>query len=262
MKSYIAFSGGVESTTMALLFGHQAQAVFCDTGAEHQEMYDRLETVERIIGDIHPRFCIERIKAYRPDGKDVDNLPDYIRSAKVFPSQTMRFCTKYFKILPLNKFLEDKRPCSLMIGLNSEETDRTGNHGLEGVAIEYPLQDLGLTRSACLRLLENYELEPALPPYMRRGGCTFCPYKSRREYAAIVHLNPQLASELAAFEEEINSGKRNTRKKFWAMAPSVPEGMRTFMANEKLSLFNGKEMYTSRPDIGTIETSCGVFCHR
>jgi hypothetical protein len=159
----------------------------------------------------------------------------------------------------MERFLASRTPCSLLIGLNADETHRTGNHGITGVTIEYPLQDLGLNRHACLRLLQKYALEPVLPPYMQRGGCTFCPFKTRKEYAAIVHLNPQLARELADFEDEIN-GSQNTRKRFWAMANSVPEGMRTFIENEKLSLFNGPEMYSLKA--GTIETSCGVFCHR
>ncbi len=41
-STFIAFSGGVESTTMALLFGHEAQCVFTDTGAEHKLAERRL----------------------------------------------------------------------------------------------------------------------------------------------------------------------------------------------------------------------------
>lgn len=35
MKRFISFSGGVESRTMAVLFGNKADAIFADTGAEH-----------------------------------------------------------------------------------------------------------------------------------------------------------------------------------------------------------------------------------
>ena len=51
--TYLAFSGGVESTTMALLFGHKAQCVFTDTGAEHAEMYQRLNDVETKLKKVH-----------------------------------------------------------------------------------------------------------------------------------------------------------------------------------------------------------------
>lgn len=263
VSTYIAFSGGVESTTMALLFGRKAQCVFTDTGAEHDEMYRRLDDVEQKLKKIHgDQFNVIRIRADKCDGKDIDNLTDYIRHAGVFPNQVMRFCTRMFKIIPYNNFLKDKRPCSLMIGMNADEADkRTGNHGMEGVTIEYPLVDLGLSRAKCVQMLEAYDLQPKLPPYMRRGGCKYCPYKSRKEYAAMVHLAPEEMEEIARLEEEVNESAKNTRGKFWAAAMAVPEGFRKFMENEKSqALFSAEEMYSEKP--GTIETSCGVFCHR
>lgn len=262
-STFIAFSGGVESTTMALLFGRKAQCVFTDTGAEHDEMYRRLDDVEQKLKEIHgDEFSVLRIKAEKCDGKPIDNLTDYIRHAGVFPNQLMRFCTKYFKIAPYNAFLRDKTPCSLMVGLNSDEIEkREGNHGLEGVTVEYPLVDLKLNRKKCVAMLEAYDLQPKLPVYMRRGGCKYCPYKSRKEYAAMVHLSPAEMEEIARLEEEVNTGPKNTRGKFWAAAMAVPEGFRAFMEAEKSqSLLSVEEMYGQQP--GTIETPCGLFCHR
>lgn len=262
-KIYIAFSGGVESTTLALLFGHKAQCVFTDTGAEHQKMYDRLDDVESKLKLIHGEsFAVTRLRATKCDGHEIDNLPDYIRHAGVFPNQLMRFCTKYFKIKPYNDFLRDKLPCSLMIGLNADESEkREGNHGLAGVTVEYPLVDLGLSRAKCVEMLAAYGLASQLPPYMRRGGCKFCPYKSRKEYAAMVHLAPAEMEENAKLEEEINFGNGNTRSKFWSAAMAIPEGFRAFIDNEKSqALFSPDEMYSHKS--GVIETGCGVFCHR
>ena len=262
-KAFIAFSGGVESTSMCLLFGHRAQAIFSDTGAEHPEMYERLEYVEKQMRLVHPDFNIIRIKAHKPDGKDVDNLTDYIIDAGVFPNQVMRFCTKYFKIRPFEKFLKDKRPCSLMIGLNHEERDREGNHGLEGVSIEYPLQDLNMTRQMCIDLLKEYDLEPRLPVYMKRGGCIYCPYKSRKEYIAMCHLAPDTMNKLIDIETTVNKRERNgkKRKKFWAAANAVPEGFKKLMENEMdQAMFAPDEMYGHEPEV--INTSCGVFCNR
>lgn len=38
MNKYISFSGGVESTTMCILYGHKADAIFADAGWEHKEI--------------------------------------------------------------------------------------------------------------------------------------------------------------------------------------------------------------------------------
>ncbi len=46
---WISCSGGVESTTLCLLFGHKAKAVFADAGWEHRLMYERLGLIERTI---------------------------------------------------------------------------------------------------------------------------------------------------------------------------------------------------------------------
>jgi Phosphoadenosine phosphosulfate reductase family len=252
MKSFIAFSGGVESTTLCLLFGGKADPIFADTGDEHPEMYERLGQVEGVLRTIYPKFRIVRVSAG-------EALHDYIRRKRVFPSPVMRFCTRIFKIEPINAYLEAYAPCKLMIGLNADETDRTGAYPIEGVTFEYPLQDLGLSREKCVALLREYGLEPRLPVYMRRGGCTFCFYKSRKEYAAIAHLDPKLADELADFEEEVNAA--GDRQKPWAMVREIPEGFRAFFDNERrTSLFKPEEMYVHQAAVA--ESPCGVFCHR
>jgi hypothetical protein len=252
MKSFIAFSGGVESTTLCLLFGRQADAIFADTGDEHQEMYERIEQVERILKVMYPNFQIIRVSAK-------EKLHDYIRRARVFPSPMMRFCTRDFKIRPMNAYLKNHAPCKLMIGLNADETDRSVVPA-EGITFEYPLQDLGMTRQRCVMILREYDLEPRLPVYMRRGGCEFCFYKSRKEYAAIAHLNPELAKKLADFEDEVTATQLD-RKTPWTMVQEIPEGFRAFFDNEqRTSLFNAEEMYAQQPNVS--ESPCGVFCHR
>ena len=46
MRRFISFSGGVESTTMCLLYGKGATAIWCDTGAEHDLMYQRIDLLK------------------------------------------------------------------------------------------------------------------------------------------------------------------------------------------------------------------------
>jgi 3'-phosphoadenosine 5'-phosphosulfate sulfotransferase (PAPS reductase)/FAD synthetase len=53
MKRFISFSGGVESTTMCILYGKGATAIWCDTGAEHNEMYERINYVEDKLKELH-----------------------------------------------------------------------------------------------------------------------------------------------------------------------------------------------------------------
>ena len=63
MKQFISLSGGVESTTMCVLFGDKADAIFADTGYEHQALYDRIDIVEKWVQSFHRKdFKIHRIK--------------------------------------------------------------------------------------------------------------------------------------------------------------------------------------------------------
>jgi 3'-phosphoadenosine 5'-phosphosulfate sulfotransferase (PAPS reductase)/FAD synthetase len=74
MKEFISFSGGVESTTMCVLFGNKADAIFADTGFEHKLIYDRIDLVEKWCQEFHRKdFKIHRIQS------KYGSLPNRIR---------------------------------------------------------------------------------------------------------------------------------------------------------------------------------------
>lgn len=181
MRQFIAFSGGVESSTMCVLFGNKADAIFSDTGFEHDEIYKRVDLVERWVRDFHREdFIIHKIKNTKHN-----SLIEYIKEAKFYPNFQARYCTRMFKIEPIDNFLEGYKDegVELMIGLNADEIDqRTGNHGNKKfVNYSYPLADNGLVRGACISILKRVNLYPEFPPYMQRGGCIGCYYKSKKD---------------------------------------------------------------------------------
>ncbi len=257
MDKYIAFSGGVESTAMCILYGKGATAVFTDTGSEHAEMYKRIDKVEKALVEIHGGdFSLIRLKAsVTAKGEKVDSLTAYVDRMQFFPSGADRFCTSRFKIAPLDNFLKSKGESELLIGLNADETDREGNHGLlANVHYKYPLQDDGLNRQDCVDLLDTYGLKPDFPAYMRRGGCIFCPFKSKKEYAAMVHLAPEEINLVKVLEEKA----QDKRGKYYRIRQNMPS-MGVFIETEKNNLFGDLAPYY---DAGDDQYSCGVFCHR
>ena len=257
MHKFIAFSGGVESTTMCVLYGKGATAVFTDTGSEHAAMYERINQVEKILTDLHGGdFKLLRLKAsVTAKGKKVETLTDYVDRMRFFPSGGDRYCTRLFKIAPLDAFLKSQGKAELMIGLNADETDREGNHGLlANVKYSYPLQNDGLTRHECIGILNEHGLAPKFPAYMRRGGCIFCPFKSKKEYAAMVHLAPEEIDLVLILEEKAQAA----RGKYYRIRQNMPS-MRKFIEIEKQNLFGDLSPYYDDSDD---QYSCGVFCHR
>lgn len=251
-KNFISFSGGVESTTMCVLFGKDADAIFSDTGFEHDEIYKRIEVIESWCKDFHRSdFKVHRIR-----NEEHGSLVDYIKDQKFYPSYQSRFCTRLFKIEPIDKFLEQFKDegVTLYIGLNADEIEqRTGNHGNKPfVNYRYPLAENGLTRSKCEAILKRADLLPQFPAYMKRGGCIGCYYKSRKEYEAMALLNPKEFNQVMELEEEI----QDRRKEFFSILENKP--MRQIKTDVSNMLFTPDEIY---PVINTA-SKCGVFCNR
>lgn len=253
MKQFISFSGGVESRTMAILFGNKANAIFADAGSEHKALYNQLDEVELKIKQFHDNdFKIIKVK-----NNDFDSLEHCIREKKYFPSFQRRFCTAMFKIEPIDNYLMQYKNegVKLMIGLNADEANmRTGNHGLlPFVEYSYPLVENGITRKMCLEIINAAGILPNFPPYMQRGGCKFCYYKSKKEYAAMALMADSEFDEIIDLEESI----QDKREEYYHIISTIPN-LREFKRNAQAVLFSPEEMYPVINDA----TKCGVFCNR
>lgn len=254
-QKYISFSGGVESTTMCVLYGHSARAIFCDTGFEHAALYEHIRTVEGKLKEFHPGFELIRVKGDVPiNGERVDSLYEYILKSKYYPSSMGRYCTRMFKIEPIDKFLADAGECELMIGLNADEGDRIGNHGnMKNIKYSYPLLKNGVNRDSCIKILKKLDLYPDYPVYMSRGGCVGCFFKSKKEFKAMAALNPQEFDNVMWLEEAI----QDERGKYFRIRKNMPR-LRELKTEVESALFKPEEMYLTEG----IFTPCGVFCHR
>ncbi len=250
MNKYISFSGGVESSTMCVLFGNRADAIFSDTGWEHRQIYDRIELIEKEVSELHNR----NFKIYKVRNKKHGRLQDYILEQKFYPSQLARFCTRMFKIEPIDEFLKDKGDVEIMIGLNWDERERTGNHGLlPNVKYSYPLIDNHINRERCVKILLKAGLLPNFPPYMKRGGCVGCFYKSKKEFYAMAQLSPDEFDEVVSIEKNI----QDERGKFYSIRTNI-KSMDELGKLARASMFDPYEMY----DFELPQTPCGVFCNR
>lgn len=246
-NQFVAFSGGKDSTALALLL-EDATPIFTDTGWEFDEIYAHIERFEQVTGR-------EVVRLKSPEG----SIPDYIRKSKFMPGHGARYCTRMFKIEPMNSFLKDHLPATLNIGLRADEPvdQRIGNlTELEGLSIGYPLRDFGMGVYDVLELCIEHDLLPRYPPYMARGGCKGCFYKRVAEVKALIHLKPEVADELQDLEEEV----QDERGKFANMFPNTG----TSIANMRQQplLFDVEEVYAQASDTSDYGHNCGLFCNR
>lgn len=77
----------------------------------------------------------------------------------------------------------------------------------------------------------NGALAPDFPPYMRRGGCIGCFFKTKQEYRAMVHLAPEEIEAVADLEDSV----QDRRKKHYGIRDGIPN-MRRFIEDERRTL--------------------------
>ena len=251
-KKFISFSGGVESTTMCILYGKGATAIWCDTGAEHELMYKRIDDVEQKLIELHDGdFNLIRVK-----NEKYNSLEEYATKSKFMPSGQARYCTRMFKIEPIDDFLSKQGECELMIGFNVDEEDRTGNLGLKkNVKYTYPLIENDLTRTECEDILRQYGLHPSFPAYMLRGGCRMCFFKSEKEYRALYYLNRSEFNKMLEFEDNM----QDKRLKFYSIMSNGKSLKELAKQCSQELEFDFEQIYS---DYKKENKSCGAFCHR
>jgi 3'-phosphoadenosine 5'-phosphosulfate sulfotransferase (PAPS reductase)/FAD synthetase len=272
MERFISFSGGVESTTMCLLYGKGATAIVCDTGDEEPEMYERWDFVENAMNIIHDGdFKLIRIKPKaKHKGLFYETLDDLALAYGFFPGSGKRYCTRILKIEPIDNYLEEQGQCELMIGLNADEIElREGNQStLPNVKYTTPLAEDGHSRADCIDFLKEYQLEPNFPPYMKRGGCRKCFFRGKKEAKAKYFFNKDGFLEDQAFEIELNhKGTRKLNKsgtkKFFGINQAFPAGYQSVIdeCEQEIAMFGLEQMKSQYKNI-TEHKACGLFCHR
>ena len=206
----------------------------------------------------------------------------------------MRFCTKEFKILPIDDYLSSQGECELCIGFNADETPsmqslpnttlpedtflqytlfgedtkiiktkkskRKGNFmDCPNVTYSYPVHDDGLTREDCEVILAKHGLELDFPSYMNRGGCWMCFFKGLSEIKAMYFFDRNAFNAIKELELYIqNDNRKGFYNAFISLGHSIGEVEK--MCEQEYTMW-GDEVYNMYKDVKS-EQSCGAFCHR
>ena len=260
----ISLSGGKDSTALllkAIELNIECEAVFADTGHEHEETYKYVDYLEKRLG-----IKIRRIKAdltqrvldkkktvetkWRKDGVDeeiiqsaLDNLqPTGIPMLDLaiwkggFPSRRRQFCTQELKIVPMieqvyEPIWESGKEIIVWQGIRrSESKARENAKEFEQLPDGYyayrPLVEW--TARDVFNMHEKYDVEPN-PLYklgMNRVGCMPCINTGKEEMFQIQMRFPEVIDRVEEWERIVSKVAKTGKATFFTSDEIQGDGIR------------------------------------
>lgn len=150
--------------------------VFSDTGAEWPHTYKYLSYLEN--KGINFTFLTGGIRNM--------TIIEFCRQRKIIPSRVNRWCTDYFKRIPIQYFIKSfEEEIESWIGFDAGELQRT--QGRRKRKHRYPLIELGLNREKCKEVIRKAGL--GVP---QKSGCFICPFQNKAQWIQLKKYHPDL----------------------------------------------------------------------
>ena len=219
MKHIISLGAGVQSSTMALMAAHGEitpmpdAAIFADTQAEPQEVYDWLDHLETLLP--FPVYRVSkgsltedtlRVRTARKGHRYVKAMiPAFVEGHGIFG----RVCTTDYKVVPLRKKMRELagihgKQCKETVvtqwmGISLDEIQRMKVSVESWLRMIHPLIDMKMTRQDCLQWMRdnNYPEPP-------RSACKYCPFHHNDEWRRLKENKDEWA-EIVQFEKNLQS---------------------------------------------------------
>lgn len=205
MKQVVAFSGGKDSTAMALMLwerGEDFDLLFTPTGNELPGLHAHIARVAEVTGkDLLP------VNNY--------SLEHWIKHFGALPNHRQRWCTRLIKILPCIAYLKQQPGTTLCVGLRADEPERTGLYG-DFAFYRYPLREAGMGLSAVIKLCERHNLMPSF-----RTDCAVCPYQRLGEWYRLWMDYPAMYEQGEQWERETGYTFRSAQRDTWPASLSA-----------------------------------------
>ncbi len=204
---------------------------------------------------------VRTVTANRPDvvREDWSNsvlIPAFTTDGAGSAGQVRRQCTHDWKIMPIRRLLREMlgagmpKPGSvqLSMGISADEWIRMKDSDVQYINHVYPLVDLRITRAACIRWLQDHELDA--PP---KSSCTFCPYHSIGQWQELKRAggpdwdNALAADEVIRHKRELGAGKPGHE---------VQKGILLYVHPGRRPLAEAIDIPTDHGQLQLLETSC------
>ncbi len=233
--------GGVQSSALALMAAHGEItptpdfAVFADTGAEPQSVYDWLETLRKLINEAPCPFPIYQVtqgdltadslsprKKTRGNSAGDEYMRRLIPVFGIMPNGDKtaaigRKCTADYKIKPIIKMIRDH--CSIVrgqkdvtvtqwIGISWDEMQRAKKPSHKWTQHRWPLLERKITRADCHEWMAKHGYPD--PP---RSACYYCPFHSDTEWRRLRDDDPEHFQKAVDFDNAIRESFKEHDKK-------------------------------------------------
>lgn len=235
MKNYLSFGGGVNSVALHLLLldqGVDFEAVFVDHGADWPETYEYLKIFQTWL----KKHGYKPVTVLKPKYGD---LYDYSLAYKMIPVIWPRWCTRLFKIEPVQKYVET--PCFMLLGIDYGEAKRAKISIKDGIEHRWPLIEAEIDRDGCKQIIEKHCL-----PLPMKSGCFFCPYQKVRQWKQLRRMHPNLFCKAEKLEKEnikyrIKNKKINKNGKTKMSISPSGKTLRVLIEEDQMVLFEQDE---------------------
>ena len=218
----ISLGAGVQSSVMALMAKHGELgpmpdgAIFSDTGAEPDDVYDWLDWLEDelpfpVYRVMEKRGLTKALEEAVSDGKRVASPPLFSMGADG-ASPIKRVCTSDFKIKPVKKKCRElvgAKPGQrikdhhiyLWMGISLDEVSRMRECMDSWMTHTFPLIEKRMRRGDCLEWMKRNDYPE--PP---RSACVYCPYHSNHEWRRLKDYDQNGWDEALRIDKLVRNG--------------------------------------------------------
>ena len=229
----LSLGAGVQSTALALMAAKKVikpmpeVALFADTQAEPQYVYDHLEKLIKLLpypveivtaGSLTERSLTP--KKRKSDGTTYlpAEIPLFgINKSGQITGALGRQCTSNFKIKPIYDYLKknynikrgEKNPqITQWLGISWDEVQRMKPSRVKWLVHDFPLIDLRMRRHNCEQWMSDNGFE--VPP---RSACAYCPFHSDAEWREVKINAPEDFAQAVQFDKDIRQKFKETDSK-------------------------------------------------
>jgi 3'-phosphoadenosine 5'-phosphosulfate sulfotransferase (PAPS reductase)/FAD synthetase len=239
-KILVAYSGGKDSLASLIWTlkespykNREIEAVFCDTGLEHEETYKHIIETTTELG---VKLVVLRSKKY-------NGMVDLAKKKGRFPSTKARFCTEELKTKPMIDYILDECKCNVIViqGIRKDESKSRSMMESQCTYFRYYYEPYGYDKKGkakyhtyrkkdifefrknflddvvrpcfnwtgveVMQYILNNDMKPNPLYYqgVKRVGCFPCIMCSQKELKSMIQHNQPYLDRLKKIEEEVGS---------------------------------------------------------